>query len=120
MRERYQIRESDFLTFDALRHAAQCIGRVLRTKTDYGLMLFADRRYARSDKRRRLPRWLAERITEGNASVSTDLAVQLGKKWFREMAQPCDPKEHIGTAMWTEEDVQDKGPALINELLLNV
>lgn len=36
-------RENDFLTFDAMRHAAQCVGRALRGKTDYGLMIFADK-----------------------------------------------------------------------------
>jgi len=35
--------ENDFLTFDAMRHAAQCVGRALRGKTDYGLMIFADK-----------------------------------------------------------------------------
>lgn len=57
MRDKYQIRENDFLTFDAMRQvwiyfdvhtdstvkAAQCVGRVLRGKTDYGLMVFADK-----------------------------------------------------------------------------
>lgn len=43
LRENYRIRENDFLTFDAMRHAAQCVGRVLRGKTDYGLMIFADK-----------------------------------------------------------------------------
>jgi Rad3-related DNA helicase len=38
-----QIRENDFLTFDAMRHAAQCVGRVIRGKTDYGIMIFADK-----------------------------------------------------------------------------
>jgi DNA excision repair protein ERCC-2 len=37
------VRENDYLTFDAMRHAAQCVGRVLRGKTDYGLMVFADK-----------------------------------------------------------------------------
>jgi Helicase C-terminal domain len=46
-----QIREGDFLNFDALRQAAQCVGRVIRSKTDYGLMVFADSRYNRHDKR---------------------------------------------------------------------
>ena len=36
----YQIREQDFLNFDALRQASQCVGRVIRSKTDYGLMIF--------------------------------------------------------------------------------
>jgi DNA excision repair protein ERCC-2 len=43
LRDQFQIRENDFLTFDALRHAAQCVGRVIRGKTDYGLMVFADK-----------------------------------------------------------------------------
>lgn len=36
-------RENDFLTFDAMRQAAQCMGRALRGKSDYGLMVFADK-----------------------------------------------------------------------------
>jgi len=40
-----QIRENDFLTFDAMRHAAQCVGRAIRGKTDYGIMVFADKVY---------------------------------------------------------------------------
>lgn len=43
LRDQFQIRENDFLTFDAMRHAAQCVGRALRGKTDYGLMVFADK-----------------------------------------------------------------------------
>lgn len=30
LRDQFQIRENDFLTFDALRHAAQCVGRAIR------------------------------------------------------------------------------------------
>lgn len=43
LRDNFKIRENDFLTFDAMRHGAQCVGRVLRGKTDYGLMIFADK-----------------------------------------------------------------------------
>lgn len=43
LRNQFQVRENDFLTFDAMRHAAQCVGRVIRGKTDYGLMIFADK-----------------------------------------------------------------------------
>jgi DNA excision repair protein ERCC-2 len=45
LRETFQIKEGDFLTFDALRQAAQCVGRVIRSKADYGMMIFADKRY---------------------------------------------------------------------------
>lgn len=43
LRDAYRIRESEFLGFDAMRNAAQCVGRVLRGKTDWGLMVFADK-----------------------------------------------------------------------------
>lgn len=81
LRETFQIKEGDFLTFDALvfstaffffavsllllcvcflffklslnngtayaqRQAAQCVGRVIRSKADYGMMIFADKRYS--------------------------------------------------------------------------
>lgn len=39
MREMFQIKESDFLAFDAIRQAAQCVGRVIRSKADYGMMV---------------------------------------------------------------------------------
>ncbi|CAI7884541.1 unnamed protein product [Closterium sp. NIES-54] len=44
LRETFQIQENDFLTFDAIRQAAQCVGRVIRSKSDYGIMIFADKR----------------------------------------------------------------------------
>ena len=43
LRLQFRIKENDFLTFDALRHAAQCVGRVIRGKSDYGMMIFADK-----------------------------------------------------------------------------
>lgn len=39
----FYCRENDFLTFDAMRHTAQCMGRAIRGKMDYGLMIFADK-----------------------------------------------------------------------------
>ena len=53
--ETFQIKEQDYLTFDAIRQAAQCVGRVIRSKRDYGMMVFADKRYQRHDKRDKLP-----------------------------------------------------------------
>ena len=41
LRETFQIKENDYLAFDAVRQAAQCVGRVIRSKADYGLMVFA-------------------------------------------------------------------------------
>ena len=40
--EKFGISDNEFLTFDALRQTSQCVGRVIRSKMDYGLMIFAD------------------------------------------------------------------------------
>lgn len=105
MRENYQIRENDFLSFDALRHAAQCLGRVLRGKQDYGLMILADKRYGRSDKRNKLPKWISQSIPESNVNLSTDMAIQLAKQFFRHMAQPQSQQDQLGFSLWTETEV---------------
>ena len=86
LRETYRIKETDFLSFDAMRHAAQCLGRVLRGKDDYGIMVLADRRFAR--KRNQLPRWINEAMKDGQVGLSTDMAVGMAKKFLRGMGQP--------------------------------
>jgi DNA excision repair protein ERCC-2 len=42
LKDTHNISESEFLSFDALRQASQCVGRVIRSKMDYGIMIFAD------------------------------------------------------------------------------
>lgn len=86
LRENYRIKEQDFLSFDAMRHAAQCLGRVLRGKDDYGVMVLADRRFQK--KRGQLPRWINDEILEGQTGLSTDAAVGMAKKFMRSIAQP--------------------------------
>ena len=86
LRENYRIKEQDFLSFDAMRHAAQCLGRVLRGKDDYGVMVLADRRFQK--KRGQLPRWINDEILEGQTGLSTDAAVGMAKKFMRNIAQP--------------------------------
>ncbi|RKP13083.1 helicase C-terminal domain-containing protein, partial [Piptocephalis cylindrospora] len=104
LRSNYQIRENDFLTFDAMRHAAQCVGRVLRGKTDYGLMIFADKRYARNDKRAKLPKWIQEYIAEETLNLSTDMAAAVSRKFLRTMAQPLEHGQ-LGVSLWSEKDL---------------
>ena len=94
LRETYRIKETDFLSFDAMRHAAQCLGRVLRGKDDYGIMVLADRRFQR--KRNQLPRWIADEILDGQTGLSTDAAVGMAKKFLRSIAQPLTEAQRMG------------------------
>ncbi|KAG6820366.1 hypothetical protein H0H93_001558 [Arthromyces matolae] len=117
LRDAYRIRESEFLGFDAMRNAAQCVGRVLRGKTDWGLMVFADKRFARADKRAKLPRWINQYITETASNLSTDMALTLSKLFMRSISQ--NPNENqTGVSLWSLEDIekaQAKQKALAEE-----
>lgn len=106
LRDQFQIRENDFLTFDAMRHAAQCVGRVLRGKTDYGIMIFADKRFARSDKKGKLPKWIQEHLRESMCNLSTEEAMQIAKKWLRQMAQPFTREDQLGISLLTYDQLQ--------------
>lgn len=103
MRENYRIRENDFLSFDAMRHAAQCLGRVLRGKDDYGVMILADRRFSR--KRNQLPKWIAQGLSDADLNLSTDMAISNAKQFLRTMAQPTDPKDQEGVSVWSFSDL---------------
>jgi DNA excision repair protein ERCC-2 len=104
LRDNYQIRENDFLSFDAMRHAAQCLGRVLRGKDDYGVMVLADRRFAR--RKGQLPKWIAQGLLDADTNLSTDMAVASAKKFLRTSAQPIDPKDQEnGISVWTYEQL---------------
>lgn len=93
LREKFQIKENDFLSFDALRQAAQCVGRVIRSKADYGLMVFADKRYNSSDKRGKLPGWITAQLRDAHLNLSTDMALHAAREFCRAMAQPYDRGE---------------------------
>lgn len=116
-----------------MRNAAQCVGRVLRGKTDWGLMVFADKvcgfsfaltnsvlshwqRFARADKRAKLPRWINQYITDAAANLSTDMALSLSKLFMRKISQ--NPNENqTGISLWTLEDIE-KAQAKQKELAL--
>ncbi|XP_040832438.1 general transcription and DNA repair factor IIH helicase subunit XPD [Ochotona curzoniae] len=108
LRDQFQIRENDFLTFDAMRHAAQCVGRAIRGKTDYGLMVFADKRFARADKRGKLPRWIQEHLTDANLNLTVDEGVQVAKYFLRQMAQPFHREDQLGLSLLSLEQLQSE------------
>eukprot|EP01039_Chlorochromonas_danica_P002251 gene2251-2465_t len=105
MREKYQIRDNDFLTFDALRQAAQCVGRVIRSKTDYGIVILADSRYQRSDKRNKFPPWVLQFLRESSLNLSSDVAIEQMKQFLRQMGQPIE-QDALRTILYSEEQVQ--------------
>ncbi|OAG29363.1 DNA excision repair protein ERCC-2 [Nematocida sp. ERTm5] len=81
--EEFGIRESEFLSFDAMRQTAQCVGRVLRTSTDYGLAVLADRRFNVPEKKTQLPRWIQRHLEETSVNLSIDMSITQARQFFR-------------------------------------
>ncbi|PMB73483.1 DNA repair helicase RAD3 [Beauveria bassiana] len=106
LRETYRIKENDFLSFDAMRHAAQCLGRVLRGKDDYGIMVLADRRFQK--KRPQLPKWINQGLMDVDVNLSTDMAVSSARRFLKTMAQSFRAKEQEGISTWGYEDLERK------------
>ncbi|CAB3402237.1 unnamed protein product [Caenorhabditis bovis] len=103
LRDQFGIKENDFLTFDAMRHTAQCMGRALRSKTDYGLMIFADKRFSRQDKRGKLPRWMQEYLESASTNLSIDEAAHVARRWLTLMAQPFTKEDQLGVSLLNAE-----------------
>jgi len=107
LREHYQIKESEFLNFDAMRQASQCLGRVIRSKRDYGVMIFADQRYARQDKRSKIPEWIRSFIEPGHFIMASDVAVQIARSFLLRMSQPYEERRGIGASVLSPSDLQE-------------
>ncbi len=102
LRDNHLIREKDFLSFDAMRHAAQCLGRVLRGKEDYGVMILADRRF--QFKLDQLPKWIAQNVAKSDTNLSIDIGIASAKQFLRTMAQPLEEKDQE-TSVWSYEQL---------------
>lgn len=104
LEQTFQIKDKDFLAFDAVRQASQCVGRVIRSKADYGMMVFADKRYQRHDKRDKLPKWITSHLSNAHLDLSTDMLVHIARDFMRNMAQPLAPAA-IGKALLSADDL---------------
>ncbi|CBX95892.1 similar to TFIIH basal transcription factor complex helicase subunit [Plenodomus lingam JN3] len=104
LRETYRIKEADFLSFDAMRHAAQCLGRVIRGKDDYGIMVLADKRF--NKKQSQLPKWIQHGLDAKSTKLSIDQAVSTAKAFLRDMSVPWSRAEQEGHSSWSLEDLE--------------
>lgn len=104
MRSMLNIHEGDYLSFDAMRQTAQCAGRVIRNKNDYGVVVFADRRYVRADKKNKLPKWILELMPASQVDLDTQAALSVTKMYLRTMAQPPVEGE-MENALLSEDQV---------------
>ena len=85
--ENYQIKKDEYIEFDAMRQTAQCLGRVMRGKNDYGIMIMAEYRYARKKVYSKLPNWIKKMMKQSDIDVSTSHCIMMSKVFFKSMDQ---------------------------------
>ena len=106
LRKTRNLQEKEVLTFDALRQTSQCVGRIIRSKRDYGVICFADWRYARHDKRNKLPQWISSQLTEDCVQLSTDMAVTMASSFLTQAAQPFTKEETEGISLLDKKAIE--------------
>lgn len=89
------ISETDYLNFDAVRYASQCVGRILLNKSDYGMIILADKRFARPEKMTNLPKLIRHHIEDGSDNLSVDQALLSATDFFKNMGQPFEIPESL-------------------------
>lgn len=57
-------------------------------------------RFARNDKRYKLPKWIQEHLKNNVCNLSTDEAVQITKRFLREMSQPFTKVKFMFTLLF--------------------
>lgn len=62
-------------------------------------------RFARADKRAKLPKWINQHITESISNLSTDMALTHSKLFMRTISQ--NQNDNLtGLSLWTLQDVE--------------
>lgn len=69
-------------------------------------MIFADKRFSRQDKRSRLPKWIQEHLTDNHCNLSTEEAMQIARRWLRQMAQPFSREDQLGVSLLTLQQLE--------------
>ena len=82
-----------------MRQAAQCVGRIIRSKKDYGVIVFADKRYGSADKRSKLPQWVLQFLPDSHLSVAADASVHLTRSFIKSMSQARPLNEGLGKSL---------------------
>lgn len=80
-----------------MRQAAQCAGRVIRNKNDYGIVVFADKRFARGKLRSKLPKWISQFLSIESSDLDIGSTIGESRSFLLDMAQPNSTRESFET-----------------------
>ncbi|GAB1223776.1 hypothetical protein ENUP19_0161G0034 [Entamoeba nuttalli] len=106
------ISKDDYFTFDAMRTCNQCLGKCLRGKNDYTVVIYADKRYKLNDRnvKASMPQWILDAIQKRYTDLSADQSIVLAKEFLMKMSYSFDTQfpieEMIGKTLWTLDNIR--------------
>ena len=68
-------------------------------------------RFARADKRNKLPKWIQDQLLEGMTNLSVDEAALVSRRFLKLMAQPFGMEDQIGVSLFTAEQINNSAQA---------
>jgi len=70
-----------------MRQCSQCLGRVMRRKTDYGMMILADLRFKKLSRYDKLPKWIKKCLKDEHIDITFEHAFNVCGNFYREMGK---------------------------------
>jgi DNA excision repair protein ERCC-2 len=58
----------------------------MRGKSDYGIMLLVDKRFAQKSKLAKMPKWISKQLEAGCSNITSDSAITIIREFYRKMA----------------------------------
>ncbi|KAG1684720.1 General transcription and DNA repair factor IIH helicase subunit XPD [Nymphon striatum] len=67
------------------------------------------KRFSRMDKKGKLPKWIQEHLSDSLCNLSIEEAVQISKRFLRQMAQPLAKEDQLGVSLLSYEQLVAEG-----------
>lgn len=83
-----ELSENEYLNYDAMKHTNQCVGRIITSKHDYGMVILADKRFLKPEKKSNMSLLIQNHLSESSENLSVDKGILSATDFFKEMGQP--------------------------------
>lgn len=84
---KFGIAKKEFLMFNSVRLAMQTCNKILNSKQDYCITIFADVRYDKPSANAMFPRWISQWIARDQRNQSVDDAIEQAKRFYLDMTR---------------------------------
>merc|ERR1712110_1213478 len=101
------------LLFDACRHASQCLGRAIRGKDDYAMLVMADKRFSRADRLKKMPSWLTSKLDATSRDMSIEDCARETRRHMKMMGVDDEAVQRMGLGVSLLSEEQIRQPNVI-------